>query len=31
VIREETGLTCGELTLLDLYNLPYRENEASVS
>ena len=30
-IREETGLTCGELTLLDVYNLPYRENEASLS
>jgi 8-oxo-dGTP diphosphatase len=30
-IREETGLTCGELTLLEVYNLPYRENEASLS
>lgn len=30
-IREETGLDCGELTLLDVYNISYRENEASLS
>lgn len=30
-IREETGLSCGELTLLDVHNLRYQENEASLS
>jgi 8-oxo-dGTP diphosphatase len=30
-VREETGLRCGELALLDVYNIPYRENEASLS
>ena len=30
-IREETGLECGELRLLAVHNLAYRENEASLS
>lgn len=30
-IREETGLECGELELVDVYNVTYRENEASLS
>jgi ADP-ribose pyrophosphatase YjhB (NUDIX family) len=30
-VREETGLECGDLTLLEVRNLPYRENEASLS
>lgn len=30
-VREETGLTCRQLTLLDVHNIRYRENEASLS
>jgi len=30
-VREETGLTCGPLTLLDVHNIRYRDNEASLS
>jgi ADP-ribose pyrophosphatase YjhB (NUDIX family) len=30
-IREETSLECGELMLLEVQNIKYRENEASLS
>lgn len=30
-LREETGLECGELTLLEVQTIEYRENEATLS